>query len=347
MVSNFANANDEAQPDLRNYYRQDRIQLRQLLSTHKEEYKAAIGEMIEKCFAFNLTKDMLGQVTNYKERLCYARGNVHDEVARELSALLSTLVDAPKQGIEFDSKDFKAFKQSLKLPDQLEEPLYKKDRQPSEQHFGHILDHLKFRIAQPTIDEELSNFYAEEKKAAEVVHWDKDLTAKHYDEWERDASESAQAVLCCLKEDINEVLKGWNVLLSDDAVSYAEKVQRTYDSWQGIQPSQGVTQETLKRLHRGHAQTSEWALLKASTTFKVHYQSRPRFVWQMAGWHLCFIKWLAVSEMQASVGRMPAVLTPTMYTITKVDSRAVNHLIELQTGLAMEGNEGGDEEDDA
>lgn len=66
----------------------------------------------------------------------------------------------------------------------------------------------------------------------------------------------------------------------------------------------------------------------------------------MAGWHLFFIKWLAVSEMQAPVGRMPAMLTPIMYTVTKVDSRAINHLVEHQTGLALEGNGNGDEEDD-
>ncbi|KAK7703041.1 hypothetical protein SLS64_009312 [Diaporthe eres] len=345
LVSNFANDNDEAQPDLRNYYRQDRIQLRQLLSTHNGEYRAAMKEMIEKCFAFNLTKDLLGQATNYKERLCYSRGNVHDEVARKLSTLLSTLVDAPKQGIEFDAKDFKAFKQSLELPDHVEEPLYKKDRQPPDQHYGHILDHLKFAVAQPTIEEELSSFYTKEK-LAKVGHWDKDLTSRHYDEWQDDGGGSAQTILRCLKRDIGQVLEEWNSLSNDDSVSFSEMVQRTYNSWQGIQPSKDVPEETLRRLRRSYAQTSEWALLKASTTFKLYYQLKPRFVWQLAGWHLCFIKWLAVSEMPALVGRMPAVLTSSMYTITKVDSRTVNHLIELQTGLGIEGNGSGDEEED-
>lgn len=352
VVSNFDNANYEGQPDMRNFYRQDRIKLRQLLSTHNEEYGAAIEELIEKCFAFNLTKDMLGQATNYKERLCYSRGNVHDEVARKLSALLSTLVDAPKQGIEFDSKDFKRFKKSLKLPDQLEEPLYRKERQPLDQHYEHILDHLKFTIAQPAIDDELSNFYRKEKdkkNARKAVHWDKDLTARHYNEWEDDSSDdqSARTILRCLKEDIVQVLKEWDDLSSDDAVSFAEMVQRTYNSWQGIQPSEDVPEATLRRLRHGHAHTSEWALLKASTAFKLYYQSKPRFVWQMAGWHLCFIKWQAVTEMPAAAGRLPFVLTSPMFAITKVDSRAVNHLVELQTGVETGENDIGDEEDDA
>lgn len=347
VVRNFANANEEAQPDLRDYYRQDKIELRQLLSTHNEEYGAAIGEMIEKCFAFNLNKDMLGQATNYKERLCYSRGNVHDEVAKKLSALLSTLVDAPKQGIEFDSKDFKAFKRSHNLPDQLEEPLYKKKPPVPDQRFGHILDHLKFAVAQPAIEQELRKFYSEEN-TGNVVPWDKDLTARHYDEWEDDAgnSVSAQTILRCLKRDIGQVLEEWNILSSDDAVSFSEMVQRTHNSWQGIQPSEDVPKATLRRLRRGYAQTSEWALLKASTTFKLYYQLKPRFVWQLAGWHLCFIKWQVVKEIQAAAGRMPAMLTSTMYTITKVDSRAVNHLVELQTGLGIEGNGNEDEEDD-
>lgn len=343
VVSNFANANDEVQPDLREYYRQDKIKLRQLLSTHGEEYGAAIGEMIEKCFAFNLTKDMLGQATNYKERLCYSRGNVHDGIARKLSALLSVLVDAPKQGIEFDSKDFKTLKQSLKIPDQVDEPLYKKEHQPPGQHYKNILDHLKFTIAKPVIDQELREFYNEEK-TQHLVHWDKDLTARHYDEWED--SDSAQTILRCLKRDIGQVHDEWNALSNDDDVSFAEMVQRTYNSWQDIQPSRDIPEETLQRLRRGYAQTSEWALLKASTTFKLYHKLKPRFVWQLAGWHLCFIKWQVVTETPAAAGRMPAVLTSPMHAITKVDSRAVNHLVELQTGLVTEGNENGDEEDD-
>lgn len=347
VVNNFANASDEAQPDLRNYYRQDRIQLGQLLWTHNQDHGAAIGEWIEKAFAFNLNKDMVGQVTNYKERLCYFRGNVHDEVARKLSTLLSTLVDAPKQGIEFDAKDFKAFRRSLNIPDHLEEPLYKTERQPSDQQYGHILDHLKFTIAQPTIKEELSNFRNEER-AVNLTYWDKDLTAKYSDEWEDAASkkESAKLVLQGLKDDIHQVCKKWSeyVRSGNDSVSFAEMVQQTYSSWQDIQPSQGTPEATLQRLHRGHPQTSEWALLRASTTFKLYYQLKPRFVWQMAGWHLCFIKWQAVSEMQASMGRMPAMLTASMYTITKVDARAVTHLVDLQTDLEIEANEGEDED---
>jgi hypothetical protein len=346
VVRNFANARDEVQPDLRNYYRQDKIQLRQLLSTHNEEYGAAIGEMIEKSFAFNLTKDMLGQVTNYKERLCYSRGNVHDEVAWKLSTLLSILVDAPKQGIEFDSKDFRAFRKSLDIPDHPEEPLYKTERQPSNQQYGHILDYLKFEIAQPTIKEELATFYKDEH-AANLVHWDKDLTSKYYDEWDYDASNSelAQSVLRCLREDIGKVFEKWKVLSRIDSVSFAEMVQQIYTSWQDIQPSQDIPETTRQRLHRGNPRTSEWALLRASTTFKLYYQLKPLFVWRMAGWHLCFIKWQAVSEVPASLGRMPAMLTAPMHTITKVDTRAVNHIVEFQTGLGIEGNEGEDEED--
>lgn len=354
VVKNFANADDEAQPDLRDYYRQDKITLHQLLSTHKQDYDAAIEEMIEKSFAFNLNKDMLGQATNYKERLCYSRGNVHDDVARKLSALLSILVDAPKQGIEFDSKDFKAFKKSLKIPDHIEEPLYKKERQPADQQFRHILDHLKFGIAQPAIKEELSNFYTAEK-AEDVVPWDKDLTARHYDEWktledaEKDAEDgrSAKTILHCLKRDLREVCKEWSTLSNDDAVSFAEMVQQTFNSWQRIQPSGDVPEAVVRRLLHGHAQTTEWALLKASTTFKMYYDLKPRLVWQMAGWHLCFIKWQVVTETQAPMGRMPAMLTPPMFAITKVDPRAVNHLVELQTGPRIEEDENGDGEDDA
>jgi hypothetical protein len=340
VVGNFTNAKDELQPDLelRKYYRQDKIQLRQLLSTHKE-FGAAVREMIEKSFAFNLSKDMLGQVTNYKERLCYSRGNVYDVVARKLSALLSILVDAPKQGIEFDSKDFKSFRRSLNLPDQLEEPLYKTERQPSNQQYRHILDYLKFEIAQPTIQDELAKFNTGEHAC---VYWDKDLTSKHYDEWSCSKREVAQAILRCLREDIEQVFDMWRALSRNNSITFGEMVQQTYGSWKDIQPRTSqdipIPEAIAQRLHRGFPRTSEWALLKASTTFKLYYQLKPRFVWQLAGWYLCFIKWQVISEAQAAMdhGRMPAMLTAPMYAITKVDTRAVNHVVELQMDRGIE-----------
>lgn len=346
VVENFANAPNEAQPDLRQYYRQDRIEFCQLLSSHGQDYEAAIGEMIlEKCLPFNLGRDMLGQVTKYKERLCYSRDNIHDEVAKKLSTLLSLLVDAPKQGIEFGSEDFKHFRRSLRIPDpyQLEEPLYKAALiQPSNQQYKHILDYLKFQVARPTIDEELAKFH---KKKHEPLCWDKDLTLKYYDEWETYArnDDLARSILSCLKKDIKHVYEEWETLKGNNDVNFARLVQQTYNTWQDINPraEKGIPELTLQRLHRGYP--SEWALLKASTTFKLYFKVN-RFAWQMAGWHLFFIKWQAVSS-QASAGRMPAMLTWQMHAITKVDTRAVNHLVELQTGPGIERDEAEDEED--
>lgn len=345
VVSNFTNAEDQAQPDLGEHFRQDRIQLRQLLSSHDENSGAAIGEMIEKCFAFNLAKDMLGQATNYKERLCYRRGNVRDEVARKLSSLLSNLVDSPKQGIEFDPSAFRAFKKSLGLPEQVDEPLYKKEHWPLKQEPTHIIDYLKFTIAKPTIDDELREFH-KQLNASGAHHWDKDLSRPH-DEWAHFcvSSEPEQNILKSLKRDISDLLDEWNRLSNDKAISFSEMVQQTYSSWQDIKPEEGLPETTLKRLHRSSPQFSEWALLKASTTFNLFRELKPRFVWQMAGWHLCYIKWQAVSERDG-VGRFSAVLTSAMYAITKTDPRSVNYLVESQASLRTEGDGDGDEEDD-
>ncbi|POS76903.1 RNA-directed RNA polymerase [Diaporthe helianthi] len=351
LVENFANAHDEAQPDLRSYYRKDSIKFHQLLSTHNQDYEAAIGEMVEKCFAFNLSKDMLGQVTNYKERLCYHRGNVHDDVAMKLSTLLSILVDAPKQGIEFNSNDFKAFRRSLGIPDQhqLDEPWYKTTNQPSNQQYGHILDYLKFNIAKPIIDKELATF--ERDYAAHTVYWDKDLTAKSHDEFELEAKNNdvKQSILSCLKEDIERVSEEWKALSGTDAVSFGGMVLRTYNSWLDIKPraKQDIPEETLQcLLHRGYPRTSRWALLRASTTFKLYYQKKPLFAWHVAGWHLRYIKWQAASEKKPedSMGRMPAMLTWRMHTITKVDTRAVNQLMELQKSTGVEVDQAEDED---
>ncbi len=80
--------------------------------------------------------------------------------------------------------------------------------------------------------------------------------------------------------------------------------------------------------------TCYWALLKASTAFKTYYRTNPRFVWQMAGRQLAFIKAQMTSgpeELQA-----PLLVTPLMYAGLLTDGKFVKQYLARTDGDGSE-----------
>ena len=240
LVGSFENSEVQQQPDLSRYIRKDKIQFRQLLKSHNKDLAAAVSEMMEKAFAFNLTKSMLGSCTNYKESACYSRGSVSDDLARVFSALLSNLVDQAKQGIEFTDKDFRLLKKDLAKDcgarQDFDRPAYKLDHWRPDKVPKHIIDYLKFGVAQPMIAKELRSLdkaLNEDKPES----YDQDLVSycKKYEQMAKDPSEPGRwikGLLSYLQKEIEKVFETWNRL----TVSYSEKVQRAYELWQAIQP---------------------------------------------------------------------------------------------------------------
>lgn len=362
IVDNFVSAPCEDQPKLLQYMTKDTETFRDLLNKSGKSLGRATRAMLKTAFEFNLSRSMLGGCTNYKERLCYKRNCVSDEAARVLSTLLSNLVDQPKQGLRFNYSDFKRLLKDYGLPDQVDDPIYKRcDHWPPNVPTVHIIDYLKFDVAKPTIDKELKSFH-DALRSAEPTNWDEDLASLYKDYTEKfgHMSTSDRSLLMHLKADIEVVRAEWEAFnrQADDPISFAERVTRTYSSWQAIQPREEALgsahngKTMMQRLLRGH-EYSEWELLKASTAFWMYYGRAPRFVWQMACAQLCWIKALAVMRKknhnycsQNAIVGAPRVVVPTMYASLRPDAKFVKQMTaKMEGGSHFDMSDDSDDDD--
>lgn len=338
IVDNFENADVQDQPDLSSYMPQEKETFRQLRSKHKNNRSAkAVYEMMGKCFEFNLTKSMLGICTNYKERLCYSRNNVCDDAARSLSTLLSNLVDQAKQGFRFSADDFDRLRHDLKLPAQVDEPLYKNTYCPGRSggRPRHIVDYLKFEVAMPTIAAELTSLSAALKNNSKrdgPHYWDEDLATVY----KAFAGVLESGLIANLKSDIETVAKLWDTLTPNKLIPFPEKVVQAYALWQDIQPR---GKPTMSRVLTLGGEMSLWAQLKASTAFWMYCNTgssfclKPRFAWQMACRQLCQIKAQAVTS-RALLGAesAPSVVIPMMYAGLRPDAKFVKQMVAMLEG---------------
>lgn len=360
LVANFENAEVQEQSDLSQYTRKDTIQFQQLLESHNKDAAPAVTEIIVKSFAFNLTKSMLGSCTIYKENLCYSRGNVHDDVARMLSTLLSNLVDQAKQGIEFTDENLRTLKKDLANKygvrqghDRL--PAYKTDHWAFKEVPKHIIDYLKFGIAQPIIAKELKSLDTALSKGGPEFH-DYDLVSYHkkYDRLARDPSEVGRwikGLKSHLEQEIERVLEAWD--RSTD--SWPERVQRVYELWQAVQPNQAPspsgqqssdTYAAMAEILRHGGELSHWELWKASFAF--HKYKKRRFPWQMAGRQLCHIKTTAVCARAPGAAHAPVAVVPQIYASLRPDPKFVKLMVAMMEGQGSQfmGQRDEDDEDE-
>lgn len=386
IVSNFISSPVPHLPDLfeMGYLGKIEGKVEDLVSAHGPE--GATSEMIERSFLFNMRQNYLGICTNFKERLCYKRRNVHDECAVLLSTLLSNLVDQSKQGIEFSASQWGRLKAYLGERKELDPPLYKEGNWPLVgRKPDHIIDYLKFSVAKPLIDEELGKFHkaigggktapgvsgpsASPSKAGsgqtadaannKAHYFDRDLTAYH--NWfSQIESRSVEKLLASLQRDIYIVETKWKKTMvpvrgvgAGEGVSktggdpdFRRKVLEVYDEWLAIQPDKAAhkrlaNSKVVAMLEQQfwHPEDSQWALLRASTAFKLCHQTAHRFVWRMAGRQLMRLKSLAVARTAG-----PAVaVVPTMYVALRPDAKIIKQLVarEEDDGSQYTGVDGG------
>ena len=366
IVDNFRNAEVPDPPDLSQFLRKDKTTFGELAQRqHPHNLSDAVGEMIERSFEFNMGQSLLGQCTNYKEKLCYSTGTVRDRASVFLSTLLGNLVDQPKQGIIFGTADWDRLRKDLGIRSQLDDPAYKFDNWTSRREPTHIVDHLKFSVVKKTIDLELEAFY-KELNSATVTAYDEDLVKpfEHFYESTKSSSSCAR-LLEGLKSSLGEVFALWGEVMGKDKdkdrdgneSTFAQRVTAVYDKWQTIMPKFGG-RETRSRTDSkvvsllleawlgsdgeySH-ELSSWSLLKASMTFKLYHAKRLRFVWQIAGRQLQFIKAMVCSSR--SGGQVPTPVVPLMYAGLAVDKRFVAQYVAMMKGQNSEYLALGDEE---
>lgn len=372
IVNNFVNAEVPKPPELSSFIRKDKTTFRDLVRRGGRKNRTfAVQDMIEQSFQFNLAQSLLGQCTNYKEKLCYMRNTVRDEASLILSTLLSNLVDQAKQGILFGSEDWDRLRRHLKVPLHPEDPVYKSEHWSGKGEPRHIIDHLKFTVVKKTIDAQLEAAHKELNPGGRPAPmWDEDL-AMPFDHFQSltQTSHSCQRLLDGLKKSLGQVVARWSEVMAKakdkDAhdSSYSQRVTEVYGMWHAIEPEfhgrQTRSQETSKVVslliepylasegaRNLSFELSNWSVLKASATFKMYYMKQGKFVWQIAGRQLQAIK---AKVSAAKAGQVPHLVGPLMYAALTVDKRFVTQYVAMMEGqnseLGLEEDDDGEEDD--
>lgn len=375
IVTNFQNADVPKTPDLfkMGFLAKQSETYADLQSEgHTEEDLTA--EFLQRSFRFNMQQAFLGMCTNWKDRLCYARGSVRDDAAVLLSTLLSNLVDQAKQGIVFTGGDWARLKRRLlgrKAADP-PMPLYRSEVWDGRGTLNHINDYLKFAVAKPTIERELRNFHTWLDRGSTATHADNDLFPL-YDHLRAlaDDSRTWKAVLEGLVADIHALNKEWSrITTTSRDAPWESKVQPIHERFLAIQPltsssssskagpsSASVASSSTISLSKRASKTVQvvlgppgldpgltaWALYKASTLFKLYYNRSPKFVWWTAGAQLQHIK-----AMHASPG-LPVHVVSHMYAGLRPDAKYAQAIAAREEGRlsAIDEDEEVPREDDA
>lgn len=365
LVENFVNADVPIQPKLDAYLGRDKTTFEDLVrhtgQTGDLARNAAVYDMINKSFQFAMQPNYLGICTNYKERLCYHRNSVNDSAAVLLSTLVGNLVDQSKQGIIFSNESWAQLRRDhFKGKMSLDDPAYKGDRWADAGEPRHIIDYLKFFVAAPAIHRELVSLHkamnVDKRSSATgsedaAQPWDRDLAVYYEDFYERSkGSRSLKALLDSLVKALDVVQLQWKHLIPsrDSPLGYPERVKQVYAQWLAIEPSivgnagsSRLDPKIAALLEQpfladgGAAGTGQWALLKASTAFRLYYKRSTKFVWQMAGSQLAFIK-AQVSSASGGGEGVPLLMTPLMYAASVSDGRFVKQYIARLEGDGSE-----------
>ncbi|KAL6884940.1 RNA dependent RNA polymerase domain-containing protein [Trichoderma longibrachiatum] len=367
IVKNFSNAPVLEKLDLiqKGYMRKMGTQFKGILDEveSKDYYKYrsnkpelledACAEFIFRAFLFNLQASFLGRCTKYKEKLCYAHNSVRDRAAIDLSQLLGYLVDQSKQGIEFTQDDWNRFvKVHLgKKSTFLNEPEYAKEkgtRLPDKLGRLHVLDYLRFDVANRVIDDVLTSFQGSiQGNDLGVRTYDSDLTKLNnlYDE-RTNASPGCRQLLTYLRGSIAALKEEWRVSMRDgiESTKFTNKAEAIYQKWLDIQPPPELlaSGEFPALAHDANKDSAfgHWQLLKASTTFKSHHNHGSKFVWHMAGKQLAYIKAMA----RRDAGETSKVLVvPEMWGVLRPDKKLITSLAlqreaarDSESALALE-----------
>ncbi|KAF4580869.1 RNA-dependent RNA polymerase 1 [Ophiocordyceps camponoti-floridani] len=289
-------------------------------------------------FQFSFQPDMLGKCTKYKERLDYLRGVTGPHMAK-LAALLSNLVDQAKQGVIFNEPKWRTFcEEELQLGPWLDDPAYFEERCEKPDRLGDdspLLDVLKFKVAKPAIDDSLEKLTRAMRAHKDTPqYYDADLTALfgRFDSRRRECP-VIHRLLTDLRNDLEVVAHEWGLKSQSKDEKFIPNCQEVFASWLAVEPrpelqASGQLQRFLwdwdpnvsaRRLRV----MSEWNRLKASATFKTYHNSKPNFVWRMAGSWLCHLK-----ELEGCGGVVPAaVVKQEMYGCLRPNKKMVRKRI--------------------
>lgn len=353
IVNLFQNRDFPEQPDLELRYDKTtfaqtlRQQSRRRRASDKTEASGtdldqAARTFIEHAFDFGTRDTLLGTITKYKERYAY-KFSLGGNKVMKLSHLLSQLVDAAKQGLLFYDAEWDQFRRRFALPPHLDKPAYDDPEAKRQGNFPieHILDWL-FALMSEKLESFKRDFDAL-LKANPSTYADGDLTRLH-DRWSRRANEQEEArtFLNQLRDDIHMIADDWP--LTHGAHYFTGIVRELYERWVAIEPAEDFQQYFPPTFIEGPnaRHLNDFALLKASVTFKSWGQRKTRFAFHIASRQLCWLKALSKGQEDSA----PVVVVPPMYSILKPDRRQIERLAILRRSGERDATDVDDEDDD-
>ncbi|KAH8602635.1 RNA dependent RNA polymerase-domain-containing protein [Bisporella sp. PMI_857] len=343
LVGNFKNSKVPDQPNLveEGLIIKDSTTFESLVRNEKDPTQKFLNYSLE----FALEQRMVGICTTYKEKWTYTHKTIKSRDAVRLSKLLSDLVDQAKQGYKFTEKEFEAFKGKL-ADSSFRMPIYMTKAGGNKVISGdgetHIIDHLTY-VAHETIQKSLEEFHNSFPQIQNKV--DEDLTAFHKHVMEEAAvSDEWLPIMKKLMSDLEEAKERWRVnndhKCEDDKPEFGPILEGSYDHYLNIQPDQDTPlTKVLLGPWIGHADFTQWALLRASTLVASYYSrgyKLPKFVWWMAGKQLCHLKSLRNGGAVTIAPHMYAMLRPDN---TFVKLRSSEAAMELALGELEEEDE--------
>ncbi|KAF4466706.1 qde-1 RNA-dependent RNA polymerase [Fusarium albosuccineum] len=334
IVENFTNAAKPVEPDLvrQGYLRKSNPSFQSILSTSRD-VDGACTEFLHSAISFSMQPSYLGICTVFKEKLCYYERSVSSERAVALSTLVSLLVDQAKQGLLFTREDYDRLRRDMKM--QGKDPEYLNERSSryvNRDGSSHILDYLKFDVAENTIRQALTAFY-DALHGPHVQAWDKDLT-RLCDEFEaqRNDSRIIARLMTTLHAQISEMINEWKVSMagskSDNLNNeFATKVKELHQKWSSLQPSpELMSSRQVKPLldsWNGDPALSKWEMLKASTMFKLGYKFAYTMLWRLSGQQLAWMK----AMMSRGGSDVSAIaVTAEMWSVLRPDNKRITAL---------------------
>ncbi|KAF5965753.1 RNA-dependent RNA polymerase 2 [Fusarium coicis] len=335
VVNNFNNAPKPVEPDLvgQGYLRKCNPSFESILEA-ATDVDSACADFLCTAITFNMQPRYLGIATKFKEKLCYLERGVNSERAVALSTLVALLVDQAKQGLLFTREDYDRLKRDMQM--QGKDPEYENERSSRRNYVNrdgsiHILDELKFIVAEDTIADALKKFSdALFGKDVPVQAWDKDL-ARLWDDFESQKNESRiiGRLMTDLRAQVSDISDEWKKTMaggkSDSSNSdFGVKVRELHQKWSSYQPPpELLTSRQVKPLldkWNGDPSLSKWELLKASTMFKLGYQKSYSMLWHLSGKQLAWMK----ATMSRSTSDASAIaVTAEMWSILRPDNKRI------------------------
>ncbi|UKZ77085.1 hypothetical protein TrVFT333_004803 [Trichoderma virens FT-333] len=286
------------------------------------------GDMAWVCWDQNIVKNFDNAPVPDKPDL------ISSGYLRQVTTQFKGILNQSKQGIEFTDEDWKRFciqhlkKKSTFLPD----PEYAKEKgapRPDKNGRLHILDYLRFDVADKVIDEVLESF-SKTVNGNNAIPYDEDLTKLNniYDERAK-TSAGCRQLLTYLRGKIGALHDEWRVSMRKgiEGSKFSNKAEAIYQKWIDIKPppellASGEFQDLLQDSNKASAM-SNWELLKASATFKNHHKNGYKFVWYMAGKQLGYIKAMA----HRVLGETSTVtVIPEMWGVLRPDKKLIMSL---------------------